>query len=421
MRYTTSAMTEIWSDENRTRLWCEIECLVLEAQAALGEIPAAWGQQARKTPPPTQRQIAALELTSKHEVVAFLDAWNLDHAHIGMTSSDLVDTALHYRLMQTSQHLLEASAEWVRTLAKFSLEHKATYRVGRTHGQDATEDTLGHRFADFTLMAARAHRRLHQATPDIATCKISGATGTYSDISPEVEAYVGRKLHLTPAQSATQIIARDSLVAWASAVANLVDIIAAVALEIRLMSHSAIAETTPPKTKGQKGSSAMPHKTNPILAEQLTGLARLTRACVDPIADGVYQWHERDLAHSSVERIAVPQLSSIAHYALLRGVYLVETLQPNQLGMRERLLESRGLLASHRLLAALQKNGTARKVAHDMVEEVCALVRSGRKQNLLQAMNGSVLPDTWADESINLDPLWVTMELHSTFGLSTQD
>ena len=416
MRYTTSAMTEIWSDENRTRLWCEIECLVLEAQAALGEIPASWGQEARRTPPPTQRQITSLEYISKHEVVAFLDAWGLEHVHIGMTSSDLVDTALHYRLAQTSTHLLEASAEWVRTLAEFALKHKETYRVARTHGQDAAEDTLGHRFADFALMALRAHGRLETAAQDIALCKISGAVGTYSDIAPEVEIHVGRALGLAPTQSATQIIARDSIVAWAAAVANMVDIIAAVALEVRLMSHSALAEVIPPKTKGQKGSSAMPHKSNPILAEQLTGLARLTRSAVDPIAQGVYQWHERDLAHSSVERVALPQLSSIAHYALLRGVYLVDTIQPNQLGMRERLLESRGLLASHRLLAALQKSGVARKVAHDMVEEMCDLVRTRRCSNLIEAMEDSPLPDSWADEAIHLDRLWPTMATLVSFG-----
>ena len=421
MKYTTSAMTKIWSDEHRIRLWCEIETLVLEAQGALREVPESWAQQARKTPPPTQRTIDSHELTSKHEVVAFLDAWGLDHCHIGMTSSDLVDTALNIRLRQTSDHLLEASADWVRTLAKFSLAHAQTYRVGRTHGQDATEDTLGHRFADFTLMAARAHRRLHMAVPDIATCKISGATGTYSDISPAVEAHVARHFGLTPTPCATQIIARDSITAWASAVANLVDIIAAVALEIRLMSHSALAETTPLKTKGQKGSSAMPHKNNPILAEQLTGLARLTRASVTPLAEGVAQWHERDIAHSSVERVTLPQLSSIAHFALLRGVYLVETLVPNQLGMRERLMESRGLLASHRLLSALQKSGVSRKVAHDIVEEAAQQVRSGRKHSLLEAMDKNVLPDTWADESINLEPLWTLISAHTTFGLPTPD
>jgi len=421
MKYTTSAMTKIWSDEYRIRLWCDIETLVLEAQGALGEIPESWAQQARKTPPPTQRSIDAQELTSKHEVIAFLDAWGLDHCHIGMTSSDLVDTALNIRLTRTSMQLLEASADWVRTLAKFSLEHKATYRVGRTHGQDATEDTLGHRFADFTLMAARAHRRLNMAVPDISTCKISGATGTYSDVPPAVEAHVASHYGLTPTPSATQIIARDSIVAWASAVANMVDVIAAVALEIRLMSHSAINETTPPKTKGQKGSSAMPHKTNPILAEQLTGLARLVRANVNPLAEGVSQWHERDIAHSSVERVTLPQLSSIAHYALLRGVLLVETLQPNQLGMRERLMESRGLLASHRLLSALQKSGVARKVAHEIVEDAATKVRTRRKHNLLEAMGSSVLPDTWADESINLDPLWALIESHIAFGLPTPE
>lgn len=411
-------MTKIWSDEYRTRLWCEIEILVLEAQGALGEIPAAWGQQARKVAPPTQRSIEARELTSKHEVIAFLDAWGLDHCHIGLTSSDLVDTALNIRLTRVSTLLLEASSHWVRVLAKFSLEHATTYRVGRTHGQDATEDTLGHRFADFTLMAARAHRRLSQATPDISTCKISGATGTYSDIKPAVEAHVARHYGLTPTPCATQIIARDSMVAWASAVANLVDVIAAVALEVRLMSHSAVAETIPLKTKGQKGSSAMPHKRNPIVAEQLTGLARLTRACVDPLAEGVAQWHERDIAHSSVERTLLPQLSSIAHYALLRGVYLVDSLQPNQLGMRERLLGSRGLLASHRLLSALQKNGMSRAAAYEIVEEATTQVRGGYKKSLLDAMEGSLLPDTWADESIHLEPLWVLITEHTTFGQS---
>ena len=379
MTYSTNAMTTLWSDKERIKLWARVEVEVLRAQAELQLIPTHWVGIAEKSALPSLREIKQCEYTSKHEVVAFLDAWGLEHVHIGMTSSDLVDTALAVRLVDSTDILLRESANFVESLRDFAIIHQDTLRVGRTHGQDATVDSLGHRFADFAFMALRAHRRLARARHDVSFIQVSGPTGTYAAIPRQVEESVAHALGLAPSQSSTQILARDSLAHWAACVAGLVDVVAAVALEVRLMSHSALAHTKPPKQVGQKGSSAMPHKRNPILAERLCGLARIARSSVNPLTEGISQWHERDIAHSSVERTLVPQLVGVAHYALLNASVLIDELEIDKNRLEQEIESTMGLVYSHNLLAAYQyTHKTPRSRAHELVEEICSNVPSSK-------------------------------------------
>lgn len=417
MSYTTSEMTTLWSDKSRVYLWAKIEVEVLRAQAQLSMVPWSWLKHAEASALPNSRDIAAEELITKHEVVAFLNAWGLDHVHIGMTSSDLVDTALAVRLVDSTDLLLRESADFVEMLRDFALIHKDTLRVGRTHGQDASIDSLGHRFADFAFMALRAHRRLARARDDVSAIQISGPTGTYSCINKAVEVKVAEALNMQPSVSSTQILARDSLAHWAACVAGLVDVVAAVALEVRLMSHSALAHTIASKSVGQKGSSAMPHKRNPIVAERLCGLARIARSCVDPLSDGVMQWHERDIAHSSVERVLVPQLAGVAHYALLHGTTMVHSLQIDKARLAQEIKQTKGLVYSHQLLSALQYGRRPRDRAHQLVEEMC-LQASQRKATLqgVAKSDYSALALNWREvfaPSINLNQMWHDlMQMH---------
>jgi adenylosuccinate lyase len=368
-RYTTAYMRSLWSDERTLHLWREIEIAVLEAQVAVLEWPAGRLDPARETPEPEVSEWAAAAEETGHEFVAFLQAWNVPWVHIGLTSSDVIDTALALRLRQAGRELHRLLLLLRSQLQAKAQEHRSTARLARTHGQPATRTVLGLRFADFANAVDRSAARLYAATRDVSMGKLSGPVGTYANISPQVEERALASLGLEAAPSATQIVSRDSLLAWVSAVAGAMQVCEAVATEVRLSSHHQIAEMAEGAPANQRGSSAMPHKRNPIRCERITGLSRLARSMVEPVAAGVSQWHERDLAHSSVERVVLPQLCGIAAYGIALTVEVVRDLQVNEYRMLLNIKEHEVEIATHDAQVALQLQGLTHGEAQLEVRE----------------------------------------------------
>src|ERR687893_81489 len=301
-RYTLPEMGRVWSDQHKYELWCRVETLVLEAHAAAGGVPADVVEPVRAAPPPTPARVAEIEETTQHDVIAFLTAWadNTEprsaaaYVHHGMTSSDLLDTALR----------------------DHGLAHRGTLRVGRTHGVHAEPVVWGHRVADLAFAMARSRDRLRAARERVGVVAISGAVGTYSLIDPSVEVAVADALGLRPAEASTQVVLRDSISEWVSALAIIATVCEAVALEGRHGQRTEVRELSEAFGSGQKGSSAMPHKKNPILSERIAGLARVVRAAVVPVMEGIPLWHEREISHSATVLVFLPDAAITIEYLL---------------------------------------------------------------------------------------------------------
>src|SRR4051794_34087855 len=284
-------MGRVWSEEHKYELWCRIEMMVLEAHAAAGVVPATAVEPVRKAPPPTPEAVDAIEQVTQHDVIAFLSAWadNTEpreaaaYVHFGMTSSDLLDTAIGLQLTEASDILLAKADKLVATLRDHALAHRTTLRVGRTHGIHGEPDLWGHRVADFAFGMARSRDRLRRAREAVAVMAISGAVGTYSNIDPAIEAQVAVALGLRPAEVSTQVVLRDGMSEWVSALAIMATVCEAIALEVRHGQRTEVRELSEAFGKGQKGSSAMPHKKNPIMSERICGMARIVRAQIVPI------------------------------------------------------------------------------------------------------------------------------------------
>lgn len=317
MNYTTDEMREIWSDEQTLAHWAEIETLVLRAQHNIGQVPEDWFETAAKTPPPSVEAWREETEASGHELVAFLMLWGelgVRNVHIGLTSSDITDTTLGIRVHDTSTLILGALAELLDTIDYLDSEVGPAVRLGRTHGQPAVLMTHSDLFNRWRGMVGRAHNRLEDARRRAALGKISGPVGTYQCVDRGVEIEVCDFLGLRPAYGSSQIVQRDALAAWVAELGTTATTIDAIATELRLLAHSNIGEIT---DEGGSTSSAMPHKNNPNRLERLTGLARIVRSAYDPIAEGIVQWHERDMAHSSVERTLLPQITGTVHYMVM--------------------------------------------------------------------------------------------------------
>jgi adenylosuccinate lyase len=375
-RYTLPEMGRVWSEAHKYELWCKVETLVLEAHAEAGVVPKDSVEPVRKAPPPTPEAVAEIEAVTQHDVIAFLSAWadNTEpreaaaYVHFGMTSSDLLDTALGVQLAEATDVLLEKADRLVRLLRDHALEHRVTLRVGRTHGIHAEPDVWGHRVADFAFAAARSRDRLRRAREGVAVCAISGAVGTYSNIDPAVERYVAAELGLTPAPVSTQVVMRDSISEWVSAIAILATVCEAIALEVRHGQRTEVRELSEPFGKGQKGSSAMPHKKNPILSERICGLARIVRGQIVPVMEGIPLWHERDISHSSVERVALPDASVGLDYLLHLTIRLVSGLVVDADRMRANLESTGGLIYTSAVLLELVELGMSREEAYALVQ-----------------------------------------------------
>jgi adenylosuccinate lyase len=375
-RYTLPEMGRVWSEAHKYELWCRVEAIVLAAHVEAGTVPAEALEPVRNAPAPSPEAVAAVEAVTQHDVIAFLTAWAdlttpreaAAWVHYGMTSSDLLDTALALQLVDATDLLVAKATALVEALRDHALTHRATLRVGRTHGVHAEPDVWGHRVADFAFAMARSRDRLVRARDAVGVAKISGAVGTYSNIDPAVEQHVASALGLRAAEVATQVVIRDGISEWVSALAVLATVCEAIALEVRHGQRTEVRELSEPFGSGQKGSSAMPHKRNPILCERICGLARVVRAQVVPVMEGIPLWHERDISHSSVERIALPDAAIGTDYLLHLTSRLVNGLVVDTARMRANLDATGGLIYSSAVLLELVETGLSREDAYSITQ-----------------------------------------------------
>jgi adenylosuccinate lyase len=375
-RYTLPEMGRVWSEAHKYELWCRVETLVLAAHADAGTVPADAVEPVRAAPPPTPEAVAELEAVTGHETIAFLSAWADNtrpreaaaYVHYGMTSSDLLDTTQAIQLTEATDLLLAKTEELLVVLREHALAHRSTLRIGRTHGIHAEPDTWGHRVADFAFGIARCRDRLRRARAAVAVGKLSGPVGTYSNIDPAIEERVLPALGLRPADVATQVVLRDGTAEWAGVLALTATMCEAVALEIRHGQRTEVAELAEPFGGGQKGSSAMPHKRNPVRAERVCGLARVVRAQVVPVLEGIPLWHERDMSHSSAERVALPDAAIATDFLLTETASLVTGLLVDAARMRANLDATHGLIYSSAALLELVAAGMSREDAYSLVQ-----------------------------------------------------
>jgi adenylosuccinate lyase len=375
-RYTLPEMGRVWSEARKYELWGRVELLVLEAFAQAGTVPADSVEAVRSAKIPTPEAVAAVEAVTDHDVIAFLTAWADNTTprsaaawvHYGMTSSDLLDTALAVQLTEASDLLIAKATRLVAVLRDHALAHRDTLRPGRTHGVHAEPDSWGHRVADFAFAMARSRDRLVRAREAVAVGTLSGPVGSYSNIEPAIEAQVMTALGLRPAEVATQVVMRDGMAEWVGALALAATVCEAVALEVRHGQRTEVRELAEPFRSGQKGSSSMPHKKNPVRAERITGLARIVRGYVTPVTEGIPLWHERDISHSSVERIALPDASVLTDYVLHLTTGLIEGLTVDAARMRANLDLTGGLIYSSAVLLALVSAGLSREDAYALVQ-----------------------------------------------------
>ena len=376
-RYSRPDMVAIWSPETKFRIWYEIEAHACDAQADLGVIPRANAEAVWKAKDVTfdVARIDEIEAVTKHDVIAFLthlaEHIGSDEArfvHQGMTSSDVLDTCFNVQLVRATDMLLTDMDKLLAALKKRAFEHKDTIRIGRSHGIHAEPTTMGLTFARFYAEMERNCTRLIAARAEIATGAISGAVGTFANIDPAVEEHVCAKLGLTAEPISTQVIPRDRHAAFFATLGVVGSSIENIATEIRHMQRTEVLEAEEFFSKGQKGSSAMPHKRNPVLTENLTGLARLIRMAVVPAMENVTLWHERDISHSSVERNIGPDTTITLDFALSRLTQVIEKLVIYPDNMLANMNKFRGLVMSQRVLLALTQAGVSREDAYRLVQ-----------------------------------------------------
>ncbi len=376
-RYARPQAAAIWSPETRYRIWFEIEAHAADAMADLGVIPkeaarAIW--EKGKDAVFDADRIDEIERTTKHDVIAFLThvaeivGPEARYLHQGMTSSDVLDTCLAVQLTRATDLLMEDVELVLSALKRRAFEHRFTATVGRSHGIHAEPTTFGLKLAGHYAEFVRARDRLAMARFEIATCAISGAVGTFANVDPRVEAHVAEKLGLGIEPVSTQVIPRDRHAAYFAALAVVAASVERLATEIRHLQRTEVLEAEEPFDPGQKGSSAMPHKRNPVLTENLTGLARLVRSAVIPALEDVTLWHERDISHSSVERGIAPDATIHLDFALRRLANVVDRLVIYPENMRKNLDRLGGLVHSQRILLALTQKGMSREDAYASVQ-----------------------------------------------------
>ncbi len=376
-RYARPEAADIWSPQTKYRIWFEIEAHAADAMAELGVIPKAaaaeiWARG--KDAVFDSDRIDEIERTTKHDVIAFLThvaeivGPEARFLHQGMTSSDVLDTCLSVQLARSADLLIEGVDKVLAALKRRALEHKLTPTVGRSHGIHAEPTTFGLKLAGHYAAFVRGRERLVAARKEIATCAISGAVGTFANVDPQVEEYVARKMGLEVEPVSTQVIPRDRHAAYFAALAVVAGSIENLAVEIRHLQRTEVLEAEEPFDPGQKGSSAMPHKRNPVLTENLTGLARLVRSAVVPALEDVALWHERDISHSSVERGIGPDATVHLDFALRRLATVVERLVIYPENMLKNLDRLGGLVHSQRVLLALTQKGMSREDAYSAVQ-----------------------------------------------------
>lgn len=373
-RYTRPEMGAIWTEKNRYQAWLEVEILACEAWAELGDIPKEDVQKIRENASFDVERIKEIEAETRHDVVAFTRAVSetlgeeRKWVHYGLTSTDVVDTALSYILTQANEILLKEVENFIEILKKKAQEYKNTVMMGRTHGVHAEPTTFGLKLALWYEEMKRNQARLQASAEGVAYGKISGAVGTYANIDPFVEKYVCEKLGLKPAPISTQTLQRDRHADYLSTLALIATSIEKFAVEIRGLQKSETREVEEFFSKGQKGSSAMPHKRNPIGSENMAGIARVIRGYMMTAYDNVALWHERDISHSSAERIILPDATIALHYMLKRFANIVQNLTVYPENMKRNMDRTLGLIYSQQVLLALIDKGLPREEAYDTVQ-----------------------------------------------------
>jgi adenylosuccinate lyase len=376
-RYTRPEMAKIWEPETRFRIWFEIEAHAATAMADIGMIPreaakTIWDRGGKATF--DVARIDEIERTTKHDVIAFLTHLaehvgpDARFVHQGMTSSDVLDTCFNVQLVRAADLLITDLDRLLTALKTRAFEHKSTVTIGRSHGIHAEPTTFGIKLAQAYAEFARAKERMQLARKEVATCAISGAVGTFANIDPRIEDYVAKKMGLVPEPISTQIIPRDRHAMYFATLGVIASSIERLAIEIRHLQRTEVLEAEEFFSEGQKGSSAMPHKRNPVLTENVTGLARMVRAYALPAMENVALWHERDISHSSAERMIGPDATVTLDFALTRIAGVIEKLVVYPENMKKNLDRLGGLIHSQRVLLALTQKGASREQSYTLVQ-----------------------------------------------------
>ena len=373
-RYSREPMSNIWSSKTKFEIWLDIELFACEAMEKLGTVPKGTARKVRSKAKINEKRIDQIERKVKHDVIAFLTSIS-EYAgpparflHQGLTSSDILDTAFNVQLMRSAENLKKEISELLKSLKKISLKHKKTICIGRSHGIHAEPTTFGIKMAGFYSEFARNLERLESATKEISVCSISGAVGNYANIDPRVEKYVAKKLGMKVEKIATQVIPRDRHAVYFNTLSIIASSLERLATEIRHLQRTEVLEAEEFFSRGQKGSSAMPHKRNPVLSENLSGLARLIRSYSIPAMENVTLWHERDISHSSVERVMAPDANILLDFSLSRMNNIVANLIVYPKNMKRNLNLLNKLSMSEGLMLAMTQKGIARERAYKLVQ-----------------------------------------------------
>ena len=404
-------MSVIWTDDAKIARWLEVELLATEAHVELGVVPAADSVQCRAKARVSAAEVEERERVTDHDVAAFVDLVQASIGfpaggwiHYGLTSTDVVDTALCLALAESADLLITSATDLIQSLQRRSAEFATTPCMGRTHGIHAEPTTFGTKLALWALAVDRDRTRLRRAREAIAVGKLSGAVGTFSNIDPFVESYVCRRLGLTPVP-ATQVVARDRHAEFLGACASIGATIETISVEIRHLQRTEVREVREPFRSGQKGSSAMPHKRNPITVERLTGLARILRANVMAGLENVALWHERDISHSSVERVILPDQCLLTHYMLTKTKSVIDGLHVDAKRMQANIDASFGLVFSQSVLLAMVAGGMGRDEAYRIVQDLAmrAWDEETSFRSLLVADDRVTLNDEALDQAFDLE------------------
>ncbi len=377
-RYNRPEIEKIWSLENKFKIWTNIECLIAEQQAKLGIIPKKAAIDIKKKAKFNVKEIEKLETKTKHDVVAYIDnvskyiGPSSKYFHFGVTSSDIIDTAYSIQLKESANIIRKNLAECIKTFKFLSKKHKNTKMIGRSHGIHAEPITFGLKLASFYFEFKRNMKRFDQAIDEISVCAISGPVGTFNSIDPRIEKFVANKLNLKSEDISTQIIPRDRHAYFFSILAIIAASVERFAVEIRNLQKTEVLEVEESFSNKQKGSSAMPHKRNPVLSENLTGLSRYIRSAVIPSLENIVLWHERDISHSSVERILTPDITIATDFILVRLRNILKNLKIYPKNMQRNLNSLGGLYKSQKIMLRLIELGFQRSLAYKIVQE-CAM------------------------------------------------
>ena len=373
-RYSRKELTDIWSEENKFKIWLDVEIAAAQAMEKLGQIPKGVSTVVRKKTRINVKRIHQIETQVKHDVIAFLTSvtekagLKARYLHQGMTSSDVVDTSFNIQLVQSGKLILKDLDQILKVLKKQAKKYKFTPCMGRSHGIHAEPTTFGLKLASFYEEFKRNRKRLVSAIDEVSTCAISGAVGTFANIHPSVEKHVAKKLGLKVEPVSTQVIPRDRHAFYFSVLGIIAGSIERVAIEIRHLQRTEVYELQEYFSKNQKGSSAMPHKKNPILSENLTGLSRMVRSSVIPALENIALWHERDISHSSVERNIGPDANTTLDFALVRLANILDNMIIYPKKMLENLNLTKGIIFSQELMLELTKTGLTREKSYKLVQ-----------------------------------------------------